>query len=178
MKINQPSGHLDQMVRQTRAHHVQLSQMADSKASMIMTVASILVPLSIRYLQTPEFRAAAIIMIGFCILTVVLSAYAALPKTRSKQTAEHISPTQDSFFNLLFFGSFAGMDYSEFEEAMEEVMNNSDKMYEVQIREVYIMGQYLERSKFRFVRLSYLSFITGLIISSCVYIVGYYFLKV
>ena len=176
MKIKQPSGHLDQMVRQTRAHHVQLSQMADSKANMIMTVASILVPLSIRYLQTPQFRAAAIIMIGFCILTVMLSAYAALPKTKAKQTQGGTAPAQTPFFNLLFFGSFTGMDYSEFEEAMEEVMNSPDKLYEVQIREVYMMGQYLEQSKFRFVRLSYLSFITGLILSSCVYIVGYYFL--
>lgn len=29
MKINNPGGHLDQMLRQTRAHHVQLSSMAD-----------------------------------------------------------------------------------------------------------------------------------------------------
>ena len=175
MNIKQPSGHLDQMVRQTRAHHVQLSQMADSKANMIMTVASILVPLSIRYLETPQFRAAAMIMIGFCILTVMLSAYAALPKTTIKQPSGNLPPARNPFFNLLFFGSFVGMSYTDFEEAMEEVMNDSDQMYEIQIREVYIMGQYLERSKFRFVRLSYLSFITGLILSSCVYIVGYYF---
>ena len=71
MEVQQPAGHLDQMLRQTRAHHVQLSQMADNKANMIMTVASILVPLSIRYLQTPQFQPAALIMIGFCILFIV-----------------------------------------------------------------------------------------------------------
>ena len=85
MEVKQPAGHLDQMLRQTRAHHVQLSQMADRKANMIMTVASLLVPLSIRYIQMPQFRFAAFTMIGFCILTVVLSTYAALPKVRYKK---------------------------------------------------------------------------------------------
>ena len=55
MDIRQPGGHLDQMMRQTRAHHVQLSLMADRKANMMMTVASLLVPLSLRYIQSPEF---------------------------------------------------------------------------------------------------------------------------
>jgi hypothetical protein len=176
MEIKQPSGHLDQMIRQTRAHHVQLSQMADSKANMIMTVASILVPLSIQYLKIPQYRAAAMIMIGFCILTVVLSAYAALPKTKIKRQPVDLSAARNPSFNLLFFGAFADMNYAEFLKAMKEVMNSTDQTYEVQLREIYIMGQYLERSKYRFVRLSYLSFITGLIFSTCVYLVGHYFL--
>lgn len=59
MEIRQPAGHLDQMVRQTRAHHVQLSAMADAKANMMLTISAIVGPLSIRYLQDPEFFAAA-----------------------------------------------------------------------------------------------------------------------
>ena len=174
MEVKQPAGHIDQMLRQTRAHHVQLSQMADSKANMIMTVGSILVPLSIRYLQIPQFQAAAMIMIVFCILTVVLSTYAALPKTKTRQPSGNLPAAQNPSFNLLFFGSFAGMDYPDFEDAMEEVMNNHNQTYEIQIREIYIMGRHLERSKYRFVRLSYQSFITGIIFSSVVYMVGLY----
>ena len=174
MEVQQPAGHLDQMLRQTRAHHVQLSQMADSKANMIMTVASLLVPLSIRYLQTPQFQPAALIMIGFCILTVVLSAYAALPKIKNKRPPGNLAAAQNPSFNLLFFGSFSKLDYPEFKEAMTEVMNNHNRAYEVQIREIYLMGQYLERSKYRFVRLAYQSFIAGVTISAAVYMLGIY----
>jgi hypothetical protein len=174
MEIQQPAGHLDQMLRQTRAHHVQLSQLADSKANMIMTVASILVPLSIRYLQIPQFQPAALIMIGFCILTVVLSAYAALPKIKNKRQPGSLPAAQNPAFNLLFFGSFSKLDYPEFKEAMSEVMNNHNQTYEVQIREIYLMGRYLERSKYRFVRLAYLSFIAGVLISAGVYMVRFY----
>ena len=70
MEIKQPAAHLDQMMRQTRAHHVQLSLMADSKANMILTVASLLIPLSIQYLNDPKFKAAAMIMIATRIASI------------------------------------------------------------------------------------------------------------
>ncbi len=43
-----PSGHLDQLFRQTRTYHAQLSQMADVKASMMLTLASLISTFSIR----------------------------------------------------------------------------------------------------------------------------------
>ncbi len=77
-------------------------------------------------------------------------------------------------FNLLFFGSFARMSYSEYKNAMETVMNDSNAVYETQIREIYTMGMYLAQKKYGFVQYSYLSFITGVLGSSIVYIVGSY----
>lgn len=56
MEISEPGGHLDQCIRQSRAHHVQLSYMADMKANMILTISSLMVPLSIRYLKEPQFK--------------------------------------------------------------------------------------------------------------------------
>ena len=172
MEIRQPAGHLDQMIRQTRAHHVQLSLMADRKANMMMTVASLLVPLSLRYLQVPEFQPAAIIMIGFCVLTVIMAAYAAMPKLTRAEKSLHKSDIDHPSFNILFFGAFSKMSYEEFETAMEALMNDHNRTYEAQVREVYLIGQYLERKKYRFVRLAYMSFMAGAVLSSGVYGVG------
>jgi hypothetical protein len=174
MDVKEPAGHIDQMLRQTRVHHTQLSQMADIKANMMMTIASLLVPFSIRYLQTPQFHLAALTMIVFCVLTVLLSAYAALPKIGNKKWLKNKSVAQNPSFNLLFFGSFSSLDYSEFKEAMKEVMNDHNQAYEVQIREIYSMGRYLDRKKYRFVRLAYLSFIMGVLVSSSIYVGSYY----
>jgi len=174
MEVKEPAGHLDHLIRQTRVHHMQLSQMADIKANMIMTVASLLVPFSIRYLQTSQFHLAALTMIGFCVLTVLLSAYAALPKNGNKKWSKNKVVGQNPSFNLLFFGSFTNLDYPEFKEAMEEVMNDHNQAYEVQIREIYSMGRYLDRKKYRFVRLAYLSFIIGVLVSSSIYVGSYY----
>jgi len=46
MKIEHPGQYVDQLLRQTRGHHVELSAMADFKANMMLTVASLVIPLS------------------------------------------------------------------------------------------------------------------------------------
>ena len=156
MEIRQPAGYLDQMVRQTRAHHVQLSAMADAKANMMLTISAIVVPLSIRYLQDPEFFAAASIMICFCVVTIILAAYAAMPKLKVKQKDSETDLLNSPSVNPLFFGAFVNMSYPEYQSAMEEFMSDHNKTYEVQLREVFIMGQYLARRKYRYVRLAYI----------------------
>ena len=77
-------------------------------------------------------------------------------------------------FNLLFFGSFTRMKYSEYESAMDTMMSDPNKVYETQIREIYGMGHYLAQRKYKFVLFSYLSFITGILVSSTIYIIGSY----
>ena len=85
MEIMQSASHLDHMIRQTRAHHVNLSLIADNKANMMLTIASLLVPLSIRFLYDPRSQLAAMTMIGFSVLTILLAAYAAMPKIKRKK---------------------------------------------------------------------------------------------
>jgi hypothetical protein len=48
---------------------------------------------------------------------------------------------------------------------MEEVMNDPSRVYGAQVREIYLLGTFLAKKKYRFLRLGYLSFITGLFAS-------------
>ncbi len=170
MKINEPGAHLDQMLRQTRQHHVQLSAMADQKANMMLTVASLVITLSIPHLNEENLRLTAVILIFFCLLTVVAAAYAAMPKVPLINNLLQRPNPADSGFNLLFFGDFANMSYAEFSRAMETLMNNPDQVYEMQVREVYTLGCFLARKKYRYVRLAYILFISGLFVSGLVYV--------
>ena len=169
MDIQQSGSHLDQLMRQTRSHHVRLSAMADMKANMMLTVASLMIPLSMRYLGTPRLHLAAVTMIGFCVLTVILSAYASMPKVSLGLRKSGLPDINSPMFNILFFGNFVDLDYDRYRDVMEEVMNDHRKAYEVQVREVYTMGQYLARKKYRFIMLAYLSFMTGVVCSTVVY---------
>jgi hypothetical protein len=174
MEIKQPAAHLDQMIRQTRAHHVSLSSMADKKANMMLTIASLMIPLSTGFLYDERSRLAAVALIGFCVLTILLAAYAAMPKIKTGNKPDATLDLKEISFNLLFFGSFVHMGYSEYKNAMEKMMNNPNEVYETQVREIYTMGQYLAQKKYRFVQFSYLSFIAGIISSSAIYIIGSY----
>jgi hypothetical protein len=171
MNITQPGGHLDQMIRQTRWHHVQLSSLADVKANIMLSVSSMIITLSIRYLAEPAFKWAALTMMAFCMLTILLAAYAVLPKlayaTRRASAPDVNSPR----FNLLFFGDFMHLGYAQFEKAMEDMMNDPSRTYEAQVREIYTLGIFLARKKYRFVRLAYFAFVTGLAVSGAVLVV-------
>ena len=174
MQIMQHSAHLDQMIRQTRAHHVSLSSMADRKANMMLTIASLMIPLSTGFLYDERSHLAAVTLIGFCVLTILMAAFAAMPKIKTGKMLDTKSDLKETSSNLLFFGTFTRMDYDEYKDAMEAMMNDANAVYESQIREIYTMGQYLAQKKYRFVRFSYLSFIAGVLISSFIYVIRSY----
>jgi hypothetical protein len=157
----EPAGHLDQMFRQTRIHHAQLSQMADVKASMMLTLASLIITFSIGYLNDPVLRWPTVIMICFCVVTILSAAYAVMPKLNLRNRPKMSDPN----FNILFFGSFFNMDYEEYGGIMNEVLHDSTLAYEAQLREVYEMGIYLGRMKYRYIRIAYTSFLLGVILS-------------
>lgn len=163
MQVQQGGGHVDQLLRQTRAHHVALSTMADTKANMLLSISSVVIVLSFGHLDDPGFHQAAFVLIGFCLLTIVLAAYAAMPKLPSLRRAKREPDVKDPAFNILFFGDFVRLDYTAYEAAMERVLNDTSLTYETQVREVYNLGRFLSEKKYRYLRLAYLSFMAGLV---------------
>lgn len=175
MEIKQPGGHLDQMLRQTRNHHVQLSTMADTKANMLLTISSVTMTLSIGHLNEPGIKWPAVILICSCLVTIILAAYAVMPKLPVIHLNDEKPNVKDPHFNLLFFGDFTGLEYKDFAKAMEEMMNDPSQMYEMQVREVYTLGKFLAAKKYRFVRMAYLSYISGLLLAVTLLLMGAFF---
>jgi hypothetical protein len=170
MKVPGPSGHLDQLLRQTRAHHVSLSAMADMKANILLTVAAVLMTLTLQHVRDPDLRWSAIVLTGACLLTLGFAVYAVMPKlgVRRARTAPKRPPT----FNVLFFGDFVNLEYEAFVREMEGVLASPEAAYEAQVREVYGMGHYLARKKFRFLRYAYLALLLGLASSALILLVA------
>lgn len=166
MKIQQVGSHLDHMLRQTRNHHVQLSMMADLKANGLMTISAILMTFSAPFIIREQFRYAVIALMTSSLLTIVLATFAVMPGTplRIRKIAQ--PNVRHPKFNLLFFGSFVAMEYEQFEAAMEEVLNDQSKTYEVQVREIFTLGMFLGTKKYRYLRFAYLVFVSGLFISA------------
>jgi len=168
LTVRDPGSHIDQMLRQTRVHHMVLSQAADAKANMLITISAIAIPLTLNAMRTPEFRVPGAIVILGCIATVCFAAYAAMPKLRRSRK----DPDPGSLsFNPLFFGDFVGIPYDRYLEVMERTMLNHDTVYEAQVREVFLLGQYLAHRKYRPLRMAYVSFILGVVCSAAVWMV-------
>jgi len=166
MKIEQPGGHLDQMIRQTRASLMQLSSMADSKANMLLTAASVVITLCVPHLGSSAFRIPLVILVGGSLVTALMAAWCNYPRLPS---AKHVSleEARSEDFNILFFGDFSRMPYGQFEQAIGSAFNDQNRAYAIQLREIHALGCFLAKRKYRLVRWCYLSFMTSLICSAC-----------
>lgn len=164
MNLPHETNAVDRLLSQTRAHHVQLSVMADVKANIMLTLASLVLTFSFRYLSNPILRWPVAVNILFCVVTIVMAAYAVMPKISAK-----LKKAQTPQGNMLFFGNFLHMDFAEYEKVMAEILSDHNRVYEEQVKEIYEMGVFLGKSKYRFVRYAYISFISGLMTSGIVY---------
>jgi hypothetical protein len=63
------------------------------------------------------------------------------------------------------------VSYEEYTQDLEEIMNDSDRTYEIMVKEIYYSGVYLANNKYRYVRLGYLFFFAGLIASTFIFFV-------
>jgi hypothetical protein len=168
MEIKQRGSHLDHLVRQTRVHHTQLSSMADMKANMLLTITSVVITLSVRYIAEPQLKWAIVVLIAFCLITIGLATYAVMPKIPFFFRREARETIKSPGFNLLFFADFVRLTYEEFETSMEKIMNDPNLTYEVQVKELYTLGMYLAKKKYRFLKLAYITFIIGAFASATI----------
>ena len=171
MKVEEAGSHLDHLLRQTRMHHMELSSMADVKANILLTMSSVVMTLSLRYINDPELKVATLILMVFCLTTIVLATYAVMPHLPFSLKPGNHPDVKSPGFNVLFFGDFARLRYAEFEAAMEEILATPSETYGAQVREIYLLGTFLARKKYRFVRLAYLAFIAGFLTSGSVILV-------
>lgn len=169
MHIEEPRAQLDHLFRQTRMNLVVYSQMADTKANILLSVSSVLLSISLTKVAEPRFTASLLLLVGFLLITIFLALMTVIPKVqgfRHKKFSVH-----DPNYNPLFFGDYVDIPYREYANDLEEIMNDADRSYEVMVREIYYAGVYLVKSKYKYIRAGYMFFFTGLIVSTLVFFV-------
>lgn len=144
------------MLRTTQQHHVQLSAMADIKANILITASSILLSVTIALSPTEGFRPSLALLATGVLVGLFFAVLAVVPKFGRPKRA-------DRGMNLLFFGSFARMPEDEFITALAELSNDPRRVFAAQARDIHQLGSYLESSKYRWLRLAYVAFLSGLV---------------
>ena len=98
----------------------------------------------------------------FTVASIVLSVIATRPNVTSGEfTKEDVINKK---VNLLFFGNFHKMSLSEFEWAMNEMLDDKNYIYSSMTKDLYFLGLVLQR-KYKILRLTYTIFMTGIIVS-------------
>ena len=172
MQIHEPRQQLDHMLRQTRMNLVVYSQMADTKAHIILGLASVLLSLSLARIEDPRFTLPMAGLDFFLLITIFFALLTVIGKLKILNRTKH--STNDKDYSPLFFGNYGDLPYEEYVQHFEEVMNNSDATYEVMVKDIYFAGAYLLKTKYKYIRLAYLFFFTGLIVSTLIYCIQYF----
>ena len=155
------------MLRLTSENHLKLSDMADNKANILISVnaiiISVILSVLLRKLQDePYLTAPAIIFLVVSVTTIVIAILATRPKISGGTfTSQDV---QDKKTNLLFFGNFHRASFEDYNIAMRNMMVDTDYLYGSLIKDIYNLGTVLGR-KYRLVRLAYNIFMIGIVVS-------------
>ncbi len=159
------------------SNHANLSQMADSKANILISTNSIILTIIISVLLSKLAENAnliypTVILLVVCVSAIVFSILATRPNvSEGKFTREDIQNKQT---NLLFFGNFHRMSLPDYDWAMTEMLADKQYLYSSMIKDNYFLGVVLAR-KYKFLRISYSIFMYGIIIAVLAFAVALMF---
>jgi predicted metal-dependent HD superfamily phosphohydrolase len=155
------------MLRLASSNNLRLSEMADRKANILISVNAIIISVSIsvlfRKFETDPFLVVpTIIFLTSSVITIVLSILATRPTiTGGKFSKEDITAKK---VNLLFFGNFYKASLEDFRWGMGIMMRDPEYLYGSLIKDVYFLGVVLGK-KYKFLRIAYNIFMVGVVIS-------------
>lgn len=165
------------MLRLTSTNHFHLSDMADSKAHILISVNAIIISVILSVLlrrleETPYLTIPTIIFLLVSVATIVISIISTRPKVSGGMfTSQDVT---DKKTNLLFFGNFYKTSYEDYNAAMREMMKDTDYLYGSLIKDIYTLGTVLGR-KYKLVRLAYNVFMIGIIVSVLAFSIAFLF---
>ena len=150
------------LVRTNQQITMQLSQMADQKASILMGATFVVFTLAVGQARGGggAFAMPLTVLATFSFLSALLAISAVLPRVGQAPPAVYRDGKDHS--NILFFGRFAQMDEDEFIDAVKARMRTEEDLYETILRDTYQNGLILARRKYRFLAYAYRLFVVGL----------------
>lgn len=160
-KLSAQAVHLVRTVTQT---NLTLSQMADQKASILMGATFVVFTISIGQARGGTVPFALLALAGFSFLSAMCAVAAVLPSISGKGGGGGRP-------NLLFFGTFTHLDEDEFAEQVLAELSDDERIYRTMLRDIHQNGMVLQHKKYRFLRLAYLLFLTGLIVTFITFLV-------
>lgn len=175
-KNESPERGIQTMFRVTMRNHLKLSDIADTKANILLSVNAIIISLVlsnlIPKLDNPSndylIYPTAIFLL-FSICSMVLSILATRPNITSGQFSKE--DVNQKKVNLLFFGNFHKMSLRDYEWAIQELIKDKEYLYASLTKDLYFLGIVLDR-KYKLLRWTYAIFMIGMILSVIAFFVA------
>lgn len=174
-KEESPERGIQTFYRVALRNHIKLSDIADTKANILLSVNAIIISLVLANLLSkldtnPFLVAPSAIFVVSSTISMILAVIATRPNvTRGEFTEEDV---KNKSVNLTFFGNFHKMELSQYQWAIEELLKDRDYVYSSLTKDLYFLGKVLDR-KYRILRWTYTIFVLGIIISIIAFAVSF-----
>lgn len=167
---------ISDMFRTSYRTHVELSAIADNKSNIMISINGIIISIIIASISSkidtnPWLLVPTSFMLITCMTALVYSILAARPRvSNEKVTLEDVRSNRS---NILYFGNFYKLSREDYVTGIEELMADSERLYNTMARDLYGLGTVLE-TKFRLLRIAYNVFMWGLAVSVGSYLLVYF----
>ncbi len=177
-KNDNPERSIQTLFRVTLRNHIKLSDIADAKANILLSVNAIIISLALANL-IPKLEAASnkhllipsLVLILFSVASIILSIMSTRPNVTSGEFTKEQVENRD--VNLLFFGNYHKMPFEQFKWGMNKLIKDKDYVYEMLMLDLHLLGKVLHR-KYLLLRLTYTVFMVGIIVSVIAFILAFY----
>lgn len=158
---------ISDMFRTSYRTHVELSALADNKSNIMISINGIIISIILATISpkldtNPWLLWPTVSILLTCLVSLVYSIRAARPRVSNEVV--DLEDVRANRANILFFGNFYRMDRSEYVEAIEELMADSERLYDTMARDLHGLGQVLAQ-KYKLLKVAYDVFMYGAIIS-------------
>ena len=163
---------IETMFRTSYRTHLDLSQMADNKANIMISINGIIISVVIASVS-PKIDSnpwllvpTAVLLVG-CAVSLIYAVLSARPRVTSKLVT--LEDVRSNRANILFFGNFVNMKESDYLEGMMALFDDTDRLYTNMMRDIYSLGTVLKR-KYKLLRTAYNMFMVALVVSVVLFI--------
>lgn len=180
LKNESPERAIQSLFRVTLRNHIKLSDIADTKANILLSVNAIIVSLALANL-IPKLNSVSdthlivpsMILIVFSVVSIIFAILSTRPNVTSGEfTDEDVAKRR---VNLLFFGNFHKMPFSKYESALMGMIEDKEYIYESLTKDLYYLGVVLAR-KYKLLRITYTIFMIGMIASVLSFLIAFSFI--
>ena len=163
---------VDNILRVNHGNQMRLGLMADQKANIMITVASIVFSITIANLDNEVMKWPLLTFVVGSFFSLLFAIFAIIPSTDypKKKGSKEID-RESPLFNPLFFGHFAHLSIEEYKEDYAETLMTDDKVYDAMAGDIYGQGKVLALNKYKFLKWSYMCFLWGMSAAIVVFLI-------
>jgi len=169
-KVPEDRTAVDNILRVNHGNQMRLGLMADAKANIMITVASVVFSVAIANLDNELVKWPLLTFAFGCFFALLFAIFAIIPKTDYPKDITGDIDRKSPFFNPLFFGHFAHLPIEEYKDDYAETLMTDDSIYDALAGDIYGQGKVLALRKYKFLKWSYMSFLFGMISAIIVFV--------